>query len=67
MLVNYAYLSVNHKGYLKVLYNGMRYLTSIIKEQIPKEDIEIVDDPFAKKKIELKNKTKNIFATQLTL
>ncbi len=59
VLVNYAYLSVNHKGYLKVLYNGMKYLTSIIKEQIPKEEIEVVDDPFVKKKIDLKSKTES--------
>jgi hypothetical protein len=59
VLVNYAYLSVNHKGYLKVFYNGMRYLTSIIKEQVPKEEIEIVADPFAKKNIGVINKTES--------
>ena len=59
VLVKYAYLSVNHKGYLKVLYNGMKYLASIIKEQIPKEEVEVVDDPFVKKKSEIKNKTES--------
>lgn len=59
VLVNYAYLSVNNKGYLKVLYNGMKYLTSIIKEQIPKEQIEVVDDPFIKKKSDVKNKSES--------
>lgn len=49
VLTNYAYLSVSHKGYLKVFYNGIKYLISLAKTQVPKDEIEFIDDPFASK------------------
>ncbi|TXI80818.1 MAG: hypothetical protein E6Q39_02135 [Crocinitomicaceae bacterium] len=57
VLTKYAYLSVTHKGYLKVLYNGMKYLISLAKSQVPKEEIEVIDDPFVTKENKSKNNT----------
>lgn len=43
-------ISCDNPSYLKVFFNGLRYLITIAKEQIPEEKEEIVDDPFINKK-----------------
>lgn len=43
-------ISCDNPSYLKVFFNGLRYLIAIAKEQIPEEKEEIVDDTFINQK-----------------
>ena len=52
ILVHGFYLRIDNISYLKVYLNGLKYLISIAKEQIPEEKEEVVDDPFLKNKSE---------------
>lgn len=50
-------LTMIQANYKNVLYNGLKYLVSIAKEQIPKEVDEVVEDPFLKKETTLHNQS----------
>ncbi len=56
---NSVSLSINHRSYLKVYYNGIKYLMALAKSQIPKEEIEVIEDPFVLKKSQSISKNGN--------
>jgi aspartyl protease family protein len=51
-------ITCDNPSYLKVFFNGLRYLIAIAKEQIVEEKEDIVDDPFINQKPASKTESK---------